>query len=108
MISNENMQIKTFNINILSPHLFWDVDPSKLDPQRNMNQIIGRVLDYGLISDWNYILQYFGIELIAKVATSLRDLDPKTIAFISVLSGIPKEQFRCYTLTQSIPKHWNF
>ena len=92
----------------LSKHLFWDVSVIKLDSQKNKKQIIKRVLDYGLFRDWQIISNYYGINEIAKVALTIRDLDNKSISFISLLSKIPKEKFLCYTTKQLIPKHWNF
>ena len=35
-----------------------------------------------------------------------RDLDIKSITFISLLSKIPKEKFLCYTTKQLNLKHW--
>jgi hypothetical protein len=103
-----NLREISFNIKKLSSYLFWDVDPVKLDAEKNKKLIIGRVLDYGLLADWQYIKYYYGIEKISEVATTIRDLDPKSMAYISVLSNIPEEKFTCYISTQSHPRHWNF
>ena len=92
----------------LSKHLFWDVNVFELDFSKNKKQIIQRVLDYGLIQDWQIIYNYYGINEITKTALTIRDLDKKSISFISLLSKIPKEKFLCYTIRRSIPKHWNF
>lgn len=99
---------KEIKIEHLSQHLFWDIDRTKLDFERNNHFIIERTLDYGLINDWNIIYNYYGIEKIAQVSTKLRNLDKKSISFISTLSKIPKENFLCYTMKQSNPKHWDF
>ena len=92
----------------LSSHLFWDVDNKNLSLIKNQKLIIQRVLDYGLINDWKIIMDYYGIEKIAETATKIKDLDKKSVAFISTLSNIPKEKFLCYTMRQSHPKHWDF
>lgn len=92
----------------LSNHLFWDVNTQKIDFDKNKKLIIQRTLDYGLMSDWEIILSYYGIQQIAETAITLRDLDKKSLSLISLLSGIPKEKFLCYTTKLSIPKHWNF
>lgn len=96
------------NINKLSQHLFWDVDRLKINFEKNKVFIIKRVLDYGLISDWNIIYNYYGIKEIGSITTKIRGLDMKSVYFISTLSKIPIEKFICYTTKQSIPKHWNF
>jgi hypothetical protein len=95
-------------ISQLSPHLFWDINISELDAERSKKFIIKRVLEYGLWQDWLVTKRAYGIEGIAKEAQSFRELDPKSLAFISVVAGIPKEKFRCYSTKQSTPKHWNF
>lgn len=95
-------------IDQFSSHLFWDTDRSKLDWDKHKAYIVERVLEYGLLSDWRLLRQCLSIAEIAAVAKGLRQLDPKTLAFISTISNIPKEEFRCYTTTQSIPPHWHF
>ncbi len=95
------------NISDFSPHLFWDVDRKQLDWEKNKAQIIKRVLEYGMIRDWEIIKQHYGLDQIGEVCKELRSLDDKSLSYISVLTGIPKESFRCYILKQSIPPHWS-
>ena len=102
------MQSSSEFISKFSPHLFWDVDPVNLDADRSKTYIIKRVLEYGLWEDWLLLKKQYSLETIANETTGFRELDPKSLAFISVLSGIPKEKFRCYTTNQLTPKHWNF
>lgn len=96
------------NISQLSTHLFWDVDREKIDFNKNKKWLISRVLEYGLLNDWIVINKYYGIEEIAQITMQLKDLDKKSISFISVLSKIPKERFLCYNSKQLNPGHWNF
>ena len=91
-----------------SPHLFWDIDADTLHFDYNKAQIIQRVLEYGLMKDWLIISGVYGLRIIAATAAQLRELEPRTLSFITNLSGLPKESFRCYSTKQSIPKHWNF
>ena len=102
------MNSADLKINNLSPHLFWDIDMHQLDANKNIETIIQRVLQYGLLKDWLMIYNFYGLQTIVSVVKQLRDLDDKSIAFISSLSKIPREEFLCYTIKQSIPKHWNF
>lgn len=102
------MKKEAVNINDLSSHLFWDVDSTSLDFSQNERLIIQRVLDYGLFSDWKILINQYGIEKIARVATQLKDLDKKSISLISLLSGIPRKKFKCYTIKQSTNQHWHF
>ena len=38
----------------------------------------------------------------------MRHLDPKILNFFSVYFDINKSNFRCFTIQQSIPKHFNY
>jgi hypothetical protein len=92
----------------LSNHLFWDIDASDLDTEVHSNQIISRVLRYGLYEDWLILRKYYGLDRIVEAAVSFKNLDKKTASFLSLIADIPKDSFLCYTTKQSIPKHWNF
>ena len=98
----------TINIESFSKHLFWDVKKDKLNMENNKFYIIGQVLEHGKYMDWQLIYKYYGLTQITEVAKNMRSLDKKTLAFISLISDTPKEEFRCYTYQQSIPLHWNF
>jgi hypothetical protein len=93
--------IKEFSIN-----LFWDANPDELDMDSHKAYIIQRVLERGTMSDWRLIKAYYGLKTIGEEAVKFRTLDPKARTFITALTGIPKEKFRCYTYQQSMPKHW--
>jgi hypothetical protein len=96
------------NVSQLSAHLFWDIDQSKIDFDKNKKWLIRRVLEYGLLNDWLLIKNYYGLKEIGRVAIRLRDLDAKSISFISVLTKIPQKKFLCYTLKYSKPGYWDF
>ncbi|MFA7359789.1 MAG: hypothetical protein WC139_02010 [Candidatus Kapaibacterium sp.] len=102
------MTEKQIKISSFSRHLFWDTDRGLLDFEKNRSYIIKQVLEYGLLSDWKMLKEYYGIDKIAETTAALREIEPKALSFISVLSGIPKEKFRCYITQQSVPGHWNF
>ena len=95
-------------INMFSAHLFWDVRKEDVDFDEHAQYIIKRVLEYGLLEDWNLIRQYYGLSKIVEVAKELRDLEPRALAYISAVSKTPKEQFRYYIWKQSNIQHWNF
>ena len=95
-------------INMFSAHLFWDVRKEDVDFDEHAQYIIKRVLEYGLLEDWNLIRQYYGLSKIVEVAKELRDLEPRALAYISAVSKTPKAQFRCYIWKQSNIQHWNF
>ena len=89
------MAINKIKLTTLSKHLFWDLDINSLDLEKNKKQIIHRVLDYGLMNDWQFIHNYYGISEIATTAITIRDLEKKSASFIALLANIPKEKFLC-------------
>ena len=93
---------------MFSSHLFWDVDVKKVDIDKNKKWFIARVLEYGLFKDWLLLKDYYGIDQIGKEAITLKDLSKKSASFISLLSEIPINQFKCYSSKQLTPNYWNF
>ena len=93
------------NIENFSRHLFWDTKRSILDVEKDKSYIIHQVLEYGKFSDWKLIKNYYGISQIATTAMHFRTLESKALSFISTLSGISREKFRCYSTKQSNPPH---
>ena len=102
-----NDSLKGFTICDFSPHLFWDVEISDLDMDKDKLWIINRVLEYGLYNDWLLIKKQYGVKQIANKALMMRDLSKKTVSFLSALAGISKDKFVCYTTKQSHPSFWN-
>jgi hypothetical protein len=100
-------QKKPFKISELSKHLFWDVNATVLDPDDNKRLIISRVLDYGVLNDWKIIYNYYGITTIAEILTTVKELSLPAASMVSLLSGVPIEQFLCYTTRQSSQKFWS-
>lgn len=89
----------------LSPILFWDTDYNSIDWKKSRRYVISRVVQFGTLLDWNAIKAFYGIEVIKTEMLMERDLDNKSLAFLSCVLDIPQEQFRCYTFKQSHPQH---
>ena len=92
----------------LPDYLFWDTDIDKIDYNKNARFVIQRVIQKGSIDDWITIKDFYGFKLIKKEILLMRDLDAKTLNFFSVIFGVKKKNFRCYSIQQSIPKHFNY
>ena len=92
----------------LSKAIFWDTDYDSIDWEKNARYVIERVLMYGTIEDWRTIQGYYGRERIRDEMLQSRDLDPKSLSFLSCIYNIPKEKFRCYTRIQSNLGHWTY
>lgn len=87
--------------------LFWDVDPLRLDEEKNKSLVIERVLSYGNLSEIRIIFNLYGKDTIANVVKRLGYLDPKTFAFITGYLGIPKKEMKCFTKKQLNQQHWD-
>ncbi len=92
----------------ISKTAFWDVNFEEIDFEKNTRDVINRVLMNGKLSDWLEINSYYGIEKIKEEVVQMRYLSNITLNFCSFYYQIPKEEFRCYKLKQSIPKLWEF
>ncbi|MGM9740876.1 MAG: DUF6922 domain-containing protein [Candidatus Cryptobacteroides sp.] len=95
-------------IQSFSDYLFWDVDRDSIDLEANAPYVVQRVLEFGRWNDWKLLVARYGLERVAHIAQTLRSLDPKALSFISTVSSLPKESFRCFTTRPSAPAHWNF
>lgn len=91
-----------------SEFLFWDVDRTQLDPEKNSQFVVKRVLEFGLFDDWQLLVRLYGLKRLANEAKQIRNLDRKSMFFVAVIADVKLEEFRCYTTNQSIPQHWNF
>lgn len=90
----------------LSRVLFWETNYDTIDWEKNARYVIERVLTYGNMSDWNAIRAYYGMDRIRDEMLQSRDLDRKTLHFLSCIFNIPKDKFRCYNIIRSNPGHW--
>lgn len=95
-------------IQSFSEYLFWDVDKNSIDLETNAPYVVRRVLELGQIGDWKLLVQRYGIPRISSIARNLRTLEPRALSFISTVSSVPQESFRCFTTKQSTQTHWNF
>lgn len=97
-----------YTVSDFSDHLFWDFDRNKISLDQPQAQVVQRVLEYGLLKDWIVLTHLYPFQTILLTAMHLRTLDPKAMAFLINISGVSKEDFRCYTTIQSTHPHWSF
>ena len=88
--------------------LFWDADITRLDPEKHAGQIVPRVFMRGTAEEMKAVMNYYGKDRTRDVLTQTRYLDKVTLAFCTTIFEVPKEEFRCYKLSQSIPQLWDF
>ncbi len=75
--------------------MFWDVNPERLDTEKDAPFIIGRVLDFGNLKEWRLIEQLYGKEKIAEVAKDHVFTDPRSANFWAFILSIPVNQMKC-------------
>jgi hypothetical protein len=94
-------------INDFSKHLFWDVDLVTFDLDKHRIQLVSKVLEYGLLEDWNNLKKLYGKEEIKRISLNLRSLDVVTLSFLATIFKIDKSEFRCYKHRQLVQNVWN-
>ncbi|MEK7583225.1 MAG: hypothetical protein AAB483_02375 [Patescibacteria group bacterium] len=67
--------------------LFWDVDVSKLDPDKNPEYVIERILDFGRDEEVRWMWSHYEHSLIKKVAETSRVLHPQTRSLWMLLTA---------------------
>jgi hypothetical protein len=91
-----------------SPVIFWDVDVANIDWQKRSRFVISRVVQYGTVDDWRKVKNLYGLEKIKMEMVEERNLDNRSLSFLSCVLGVPKEKFRCFITSQSHPTQVNF
>ena len=95
-------------ISQLTSSLFWDIDIQTLSEKNHAGFIIRRVCMLGTWNDWLLLKANYGLDKIKSELLQARQLDQKTLNYFSLILNVPKENFRCYSFQQSVPKHWNY
>ncbi len=67
----------------LTPQLFWDVDPDTIDPEKNIQWLLERVLQRGTWEDWLLISRFYGKQTIREMTPRLR-VDAKSAHFLQL------------------------
>lgn len=91
----------------ISRQIFWDTDYEGIDWEANSRFVIERVLMFGTLDDWKIIKTKFGICRIIEEMKQSRELDPKSMNFLSELYMVPKNEFKCFTQKQFSQRHWS-
>ena len=58
--------------------LFWDTNPEKIDPQKNAQYVIERILDFGNDKEVKWVWDYYDKALIKKIVDKSRSLRSRT------------------------------
>jgi hypothetical protein len=99
---------KELKIEDFSASLFWDIDKTKLDFEKNATHVIEKAVNRGTWEDFKIALSYYGREKMTETVKNLRYMDKKTLHFSSIYFHIPITEMRCYIWQQSNPSHWDY
>ena len=91
----------------LRKELFWDVEFSKLEPDKHHRLIIERVLTLGNLNEFMFVTDTFDTQTIIDNILQIGYLDPKTISFVVSYFQINKEKLKCCTWKRLTAKHWS-
>jgi hypothetical protein len=91
----------------LRKELFWDIDFSLLDLDSHKRLIIERVLSFGNLDEFFFLLKTYDTQALVSEITQIGYLDPKTMSFVVSFFNINKSELKCYTKSQSTERHWN-
>ncbi|MFZ3074476.1 MAG: hypothetical protein WA093_05140 [Minisyncoccales bacterium] len=58
--------------------LFWDVNPKNIDPQKNTQYVIERILDFGTDLEVKWMWDCYDKALLKKIVDKSRCLMPET------------------------------
>lgn len=58
--------------------LFWDTKPEWVDPQKNAQYVIERILDFGNDKEVSWLRKFYEASFIKKIVEKSRSIRPKT------------------------------
>jgi len=93
-------------VELLSKHLFWDIDSNLLEWERSNKTIIERVIERGSIEEWVCIVKVYTLEGIVNTAKTFRTMSTIDLNFIATISNTPKEEFRCFNTRLLNRQNW--
>lgn len=70
--------------------LFWDV--ADLNPLKDYNFIIGRILNFGDTEDFKWAMKFYGLEKVKQSLLESRQLEKKSLYFWCQYFNIDKSQ----------------
>lgn len=93
---------------LLDKRIFWDVKFEELDYNKYANFIIERVFERGDVEDIRQTRRFYGDEKVGEALTMAKWLSVATLSLAKAVLGNKNEDYRCYTLKQSNPKHFDY
>jgi hypothetical protein len=85
----------------ISSQAFWDVKFEEMDFQKKADFIIGRVFEYGSLSDLKNTLEFYGKERSKSAILNAKFLKKNAINTASLIFEIPRTSIPCYNTKPS-------
>jgi len=88
--------------------MFWDVDFEKIDYDKRADFVIERVFERGDVEDIRQCRRYYGDEKVKEALTCAKWLRKDTVYLAMAVLKNELIDYRCYTLAQLNPLHWQY
>jgi len=75
--------------------LFWDIDFSTLEKDKNKEFIIERVLEFGDVCDFEDLKKLYSLEDIKNVLKNSHNLSFKSANFYALILKVPRKEVLC-------------
>lgn len=80
-------------------HFFWEYHPEDLDLTQQRHLIIERILEYGDLPAYRWLLKTCSYQQIAEVVRKSRNLSRRTASLWQNLLDIPKKEVLCLNIS---------
>ncbi len=87
---------------VFNKRIFWDVNFEKIDYDLKHKFVIERVFDRGDVDDIRNCRRYYGDPLVSETLLNAKFLSKSTMYLAAAVIDKPIEEFKCYTLRQSM------
>ncbi|PIQ71966.1 hypothetical protein COV87_00445 [Candidatus Roizmanbacteria bacterium CG11_big_fil_rev_8_21_14_0_20_37_16] len=77
-------------------HFFWDVDVSKLDPEKKQYFVISRLLDKGDVEAVKWVRNHYDAEDIRETLENYRDFSLQSGSLWALIYQVSIEKVKCF------------
>lgn len=91
---------------MLNKALLWDFGEKDYDVNKHKIIIIQRVVEYGALSDWCFIVKNYDEDSIISIIKQMPSLSNKSINFVCKVFNLDKSDLKCCTKAPWRVQHW--
>jgi hypothetical protein len=95
MIRSKSKNMKKDKLPSFFQSLFWWCDASKLDPARDIRNILVQTINYGDLEHWRWILQRYGKERIRRLLREIpmSEFGRSSLLLAMLIFGVKKMKY---------------